>query len=155
MKKLPESVKKVWLYSAIITIIFEIIIFTIATIVVRHLDWQYVEYILPVLGMILVMWAIVDIISIPYRYAFHQYAIHENRVEIKRGFIFRKQATLPIARVQNVNMEQGPLLVLKDLYKIRIDTSGSSRSIDAVTHEEAEKIRNSVMKLAMEAKNAK
>ena len=74
MKKLPESVKTVWLYSAIITIIVEIIIFTVATIGVKYLDWKYVEYILPVLGTILVVWALVDMISIPYRYAFHQYA---------------------------------------------------------------------------------
>ena len=98
MKKLPESVKVVWLYSAIITIVVEVIIFTAATIGVKYLDWKYVEYILPVLGTILVISALVDMISIPYRYAFHQYAIYDDRVEIQNGFIFREQATIPLRR---------------------------------------------------------
>ncbi|CAI2647834.1 hypothetical protein AKUH3B101J_12800 [Apilactobacillus kunkeei] len=155
MKKLPESVKTVWLYSAIITIIVEIIIFTVATIGVKYLDWKYVEYILPVLGTILVVWALVDMISIPYRYAFHQYAIHEDRVEIKNGFIFREQVTVPIARVQNVDIEQGPILRHKNLYKISIYTSADSHEIAAVTKEESENIKTQVMRLAMEARNAR
>lgn len=155
MKKLPESVKTVWLYSAIITIIIEIIIFTAATIGVQYFDWKYVEYILPVLGLILVLWALVDMISIPYRYAFHQYAIFEDRIEIKRGFIFRNQVTVPIARVQNVDIEQGPILRYKNLYKISIYTSADSHDIAAVTKEESESIKTQVMRLAMEARNAR
>ncbi len=155
MKKLPDNVKKVWLYSAIITIIVEIIIFTAAIIGVKYLDWKYVSYILPVLGTLLVLGALFDMISIPYRYAFHQYAIYDDRVEIKKGFIFRDQATVPIARVQNVDIEQGPILRHEKLYSITIHTSADSHEIAAVTKEESENIKTQVMRLAMEARNAR
>lgn len=154
MKKLPKSVKTVWLYAALIALLFEIIVFVGAFLVVKYNNWPYVEYVPLVLGIIFVLYTSIEIALIPYRYAFHAYAIYEDHIEISRGFIFRRQATIPIARVQNVDIEQGPLLIVKDLYKITIDTSGSSHSIDAVTKEESRRIKTRVMELAMEARNA-
>lgn len=154
MKKLPESVKTVWLYAALITLAVEIIVFAGAFVAVRFLDWPYVQYVPLVLGIIFVMYTTIEMALIPYRYAFHSYAIYEDHIEISRGFIFRCQSTIPIARVQNVDIEQGPLLMIKDLHEISIDTSGSSHSIDAVTKEESKRIKQRVMELAMEARNA-
>ncbi|TPR24970.1 hypothetical protein DY102_00665 [Apilactobacillus timberlakei] len=98
---------------------------------------------------------ICELTLIPYRYAFNKYKISEEYVEIQKGFFFRKLSSIPIARVQNVNLNQGPLLRIQKLNSVYIDTAGDNHKIEAVTHQEAQLIRKQVMDLAMEAKNAK
>ena len=57
--------------------------------------------------------------------------------------------------MQNVDIEQGPILRHKNLYEISIYTSADSHEIAAVTKEESENIKTQVMRLAMEARNAR
>lgn len=153
MKKLPETVKKVWCITAWLVLLVEIIILVGLYIAGNIYDW-YEGWLAGLAGLFLVIF-LAKMILIPYRYAFHQYEIATDHVEIKKGFIFRSQYTIPIARVQNVNLNQGPILTSFNLYKASVDTAGDSHSIDAVTYKEADQIRKQVMQLAMEARNAR
>lgn len=153
MKKLPENVKKIWMQASIITFIFWMIAFIGFRLLLTFIKWPiWLSFIILGLG---ILELICELSLIPYRYAFNKYKISEEYVEIQKGFFFRKLSSIPIARVQNVNLNQGPLLRMQNLNSVYVDTAGDNHKIEAVTHEEAQIIRQQVMKLAMEARNAK
>ncbi|UQS84504.1 PH domain-containing protein [Apilactobacillus apisilvae] len=153
MKNLPSSVKKIWMQSSLITFVCWMIAFFCAILFLPMFHWPvWVAYI--ILGIASIELAS-SLALIPYRYAFNQYKISEEYVEIQKGFFFRKLSSIPIARVQNVNLSQGPLLRFQKLNSVHIDTAGDNHKIEAVTHQEAEAIRKQVMDFAMEARNEK
>jgi uncharacterized protein len=150
MQKLPQTVKNVWRWR-----LFFILLGTMAIILLTSSWFVHWWFWLGVIaGIILLCGVLTLTILIPYNYAFHQYAIYENRVEIKKGFIIQRESTIPIARIQNVNVKQGPLLKKQNLCEISIETAGDEHTIAAVTKAESEQIRQRVMTLAMEARNA-
>ncbi|TPR14793.1 MULTISPECIES: PH domain-containing protein [Apilactobacillus] len=153
MKKLPENVKKIWMQASIIIFVFWLLVFALSRFLLSLIKWPlWFSFIILGIG---IFELICELTLIPYRYAFNKYKISEEYVEIQKGFFFRKLSSIPIARVQNVNLNQGPLLRIQKLNSVYIDTAGDNHKIEAVTHQEAQLIRKQVMDLAMEAKNAK
>ncbi|WP_105956535.1 PH domain-containing protein [Apilactobacillus quenuiae] len=153
MKKLPENVKKIWMQASIITFICWILFFVVSRFLLAFIKWPtWISFIVLGIG---ILELICELSLIPYRYAFNKYRIAEEYVEIQKGFFFRKLSSIPIARVQNVNLDQGPLLRMQKLNSVDIDTAGDNHRIEAVTHQEAQLIRKQVMDLAMEARNEK
>ncbi|UQS87217.1 PH domain-containing protein [Nicoliella spurrieriana] len=153
MQRLPKRVKTVWLFSALGGALFWIAI--LIGYRIAQIFWSW----LPIWGLliVLIIGLIVtfsEIALIPYRYRFYHFAVNETDVEIQKGFFFRKHISIPIARVQNVDLNQGPFLITQHLYEVKIATGGSNHSIDALTKEHATELKNRVMQLALEAKNA-
>ncbi|MCK8627967.1 PH domain-containing protein [Fructobacillus cardui] len=99
------------------------------------------------------LWFIVGILLVRYRYAFYHFMVNETDVEIKKGFLFRTHTAIPIARVQNVDLDQGPILRLFKLQQVHILTGGSGHEIEALTEVEAEQFKDRVMTLAREARD--
>ncbi|MHA8110492.1 PH domain-containing protein [Lactobacillaceae bacterium Melli_B4] len=153
MQSLPKRVKTVWFFSALFSGCFGLIGFAAYWLVSHWLTW------LPSFGSWLILglavvWVIAEVALIPYRYRFYHFAVNEFDVEIQKGFFFRHHISIPIARVQNVDLNQGPLLTIQHLFEVSIATGGSTHHIDALTKEHAEQLKNQVMKLALEARNA-
>lgn len=150
MQKLPPTVKTVWRWR-----LFSVLLGSMAIILLASfwfVNWRFWLGVIASIGLLCGMLTLT--ILIPYNYAFHKYAIYENRVEIQKGFIIKRESTIPIARIQNVNVQQGPLLKSQHLYEVSIETAGDEHTIAAVTKSESEQIRQQVMTLAMEARNA-
>lgn len=153
MKSLPKNIKIIWLEMAFFSL-------PLGGIVAGIYWWAAHHWLtLPSwgLGIVLVLTIIewlCEMALIPYRYAVYRYQVNETDVEINKGFFFRKHSAIPIARVQNVDLKQGPLLRLQKLYRITIATGGSSHTIEALDHEQALALKDKVMLLAREARNA-
>jgi len=77
---------------------------------------------------------------------FH-YRLDGDGVTISRGVFHRTRRTIPYERVQDIDIERGPLHRLFGLARLRIETGGGDKDeglIESVTVAEAERLRSEV-----------
>lgn len=93
------------------------------------------------------------ILSPTIRYNRYRYRINEESVECIRGVLFLNHDIIPIRRMQQVNITQGPINKLFNLSDIEVITAGSSLKIDYLTTEDAniiaEKLKNDINEFAL------
>ena len=74
----------------------------------------------------------------------------EKTVEIKKGVLFRVEKTIPLDRIQDLTLRDGPLLRALKLCMVEIETAGQSnpQGSDAkiIGIDDAKEFRNSVLK---------
>ena len=76
-----------------------------------------------------------------------RYGVGAHDVVIESGLFTRTRRSIPFDRIQDVDIEQGPLQRLFGLAKVRIETGGSAADeglIDSVTLAEADAVRAAV-----------
>lgn len=156
IKKLPIEIKSIWRLNAIMDFLILIAI-TIAIFIWRIFAPIDMKKGLGVATLILLITAIlvllIELILVTYHWNFWTYYIDERQVELHHGFFFRKQIIMPIARIQNVTLKQGPILRWKSLQKVVIVTAAGSEEITGLKNDEANNLKELIMKLAQEAKN--
>ncbi len=91
-------------------------------------------------------------------YRFWKYEFGSNQLRIEKGIIWKKYSNIPYAKVQNVDITRGIIARLCKFSSVNIQTAGysgiptsnhpfySEGYIPAVSIEEAEKIREEVIK---------
>lgn len=152
-EQLPRQITHVWQLTAVVTaiIIGAIGGGSLAIGLSNSLSF------FTVCGWLIIGNALVILIAmlalVPYRWRFWTYRISDRDVELHKGYFFRKQIVIPIARVQNVTLDQGPFLRWQKLQEIAIVTAATSHKIDGVSPETAEQLKELIMKLAKEARN--
>jgi putative membrane protein len=73
-----------------------------------------------------------------------QYGVGSHEIVIESGILSRNRRSIPFDRVQDVDIERGPLARLFGLAKVRIETGGSAKDegvLDSVTLAEADRLR--------------
>lgn len=151
MEKLPGKIRLVWVLSAGISLLGGLIGAGILWLVAIGSDW--LRWIGPAaLGIVIVV-SVVQALVVPYRYHFSGYRITDTAVEIGSGWWVRKQVAIPIARVQNVTLEAGPLMQMNHLEQVVIATAADSHDIEGVTPEVARSLRDAIMARALEVRD--
>ena len=75
------------------------------------------------------------------------YGVSAREIVIESGILSRNRRSIPFDRVQDVDIERGPLHRVFGLAKVRIETGGSAKDegvLDSVTLAEADRIRVAV-----------
>lgn len=156
IEKLPREIKFIWRLTAYIDFLILILV-TIGIFIWKNLAPTGMKQPLVLVFIILLVISFItltiELALVNYHWNFWTYLIDERRVELHHGYFFRKQTIIPIARVQNVTLKQGPLLRLKNLQKIEIVTAAGSSNIDGLTSPQADSLKELIMKLAQEAQN--
>lgn len=154
LEKLPKAIRSIWVVHAIFTLIFFLIIWIPAKLLIPVTvdDNIFSIYLWIILAIIIIIF-VVQLAIIPYRWNFWTFNITENRVELHKGFFLRKQIVIPIARVQNVTLKQGPILQMFKLHEVSIVTAAENHKIDGLTGDMAQELKDLIMKLAKEARN--
>lgn len=151
--QLPAQIKIVWrlraMIDGLIWVILVVGLAVVKTLWLIHMPWWPMIVVLG-LGILHVG---SHLILIPYRYAFWRYQISSNDVVLKSGFIFRKTEAIPIARIQNVTLEQGPLLRGQHLQSVKVQTAATTHEIAGVEESVADALREQIMQLAKEARD--
>ncbi|MDR0898938.1 MAG: PH domain-containing protein [Lactobacillaceae bacterium] len=147
--QLPESVKKLWLIRRMFWTIPAIIGLIVFLIFKQN---QIVLYVTGVITFLVVVTLVAQLLLIPYHYKFFRYSITDTAVVIQKGFFFRKEDNIPLSRVQNVDLEQGPIMRPLNLENIVIVTSADSFTIDGLTSSTADGLRDTILEFA--GKNA-
>ncbi|WP_125762997.1 PH domain-containing protein [Companilactobacillus hulinensis] len=156
VEKLPSSIKTIWRIHAVLEyVIFALIMGGVSffRLVIPNAATGYFNIIFYTINVIGFIALIGSFFFVNYLWTFWTYYIDERQVELHKGYFFRKQVIIPIARVQNVTLKQGPILRSKDLQKIVIVTASGMSEIDGIMSEQADQLKETIMELAQEAKN--
>lgn len=156
VEKLPKDIKTIWRLDAATNFISLLIIMG------GFLVWykfapEGMKSVLMMISLGILIFAVillmVQLILVTYRWNFWTYYIDDQQVQLHHGYFFRKQIIIPIARVQNVTLKQGPILRWKKLQKVIIVTAAGSSEIAGLKGEQADELKELIMKLAREARN--
>ena len=75
------------------------------------------------------------------------YAVTDSELVIERGILNRTRRSIPLERIQDVGIEQGPLSRLFGLAEVRVETGGGDKDeavLDSVTLAEAARLRGAL-----------
>lgn len=156
VEKLPKEIKTIWRINAGFDfLIFLVVILGISLMkmIFPGINKDLIIISQVVISILAVAVIASELVLIPYRWNFWTYYIDERQVELHKGYFFRKQIIIPIARVQNVTLKQGPILRIKDLQKVLVVTAAGKSEIEGIESTQAEQLKEVIMKLAQEAKN--
>lgn len=111
-----------WLSRFAIAIAF----FVFASLSGGNGDGDMVELVATGVGALVVLPAI-------FRYLFFQYAIHEGNLLIKDGLIVKKNRTIPLDRIQNINIKRSFLHRVLGLVDLQIETASGAQAEAALS----------------------
>lgn len=58
---------------------------------------------------------------------FHTLELTETGITSKRGVVFRSQTNVPLDRITDVSVHQGPLMRTFDVYKVTVESAGQTQ----------------------------
>lgn len=86
----------------------------------------------------------VFIIYPPLEYAQWKYLLTDDRVEIEHGIFFKKRSIIPIIRIQNISVSQGPINRSLGLYELQIYIASGNFEIPCLSKEDADAIADNL-----------
>ncbi|WP_227936254.1 PH domain-containing protein [Alkalihalobacillus deserti] len=89
----------------------------------------------------------------PLRWKRWRYDVLADKIDLQRGVFIVKRTLIPMARVQHVDTEQGPLSKRYQLAAVSISTAATVHRIPSLTIEVADELRDRIAKLAAVAED--
>ncbi|OPD59695.1 PH domain-containing protein [Bacillus anthracis] len=150
-QKISPNAIKVWRIGDAITYTTTLCVLGILLFLQNYYDWKaWVGIICYIIIALLVISSIFELSIIPiYRQRTWRYEIDENYIQLKHGGLFmRTHLIIPMAKVQYVNTNQGPILRKFGLSTIQIGTMASEHEIPAISEKKAAELRENIAYLA-------
>lgn len=119
------------------TIVVSAITMAILSGVVICFDLLRIKLILVIYAIIMVV-AVLNVFISPYfRYHRYRYKLDEDALEVIEGYIFVSHNIVPIERIQNIELQQGPIDRMFGVSKMTITTGGGEETVRFVSKEVA------------------
>jgi putative membrane protein len=94
-------------------------------------------------GVIILLATIVGVVLIPFWWIFGQWitarylermscTLTEKSLKVERGILVRKEMTVPLDKITDVGLVEGPIMRWLDLQAVRIETAGQSTAGAAI-----------------------
>ena len=131
--------------GSLITISILIIILIVMT-VIFNLWWTTASkwFLLIPVVLILVI-AIYGLIIQPYyMYRNFRYEINDDEINIKSGIFMIRETTIPMGRIQNVDLYEGFIMRKFNLANITLSTAGGNRTIQYLNKDKANRIKHAI-----------
>ncbi|PTK11435.1 PH domain-containing protein [Mammaliicoccus sciuri] len=131
--------------GSLITISILIIILIVMA-VIFNLWWTTASkwFLLIPVVLILVI-AIYGLITQPYyMYRNFRYEINDDEINIKSGIFMIRETTIPMGRIQNVDLYEGFIMRKFNLANITLSTAGGNRMIQYLNKEKANRIKHAI-----------
>ena len=107
--------------------------------------WGTVQLCIAVgIGVILVYAAVGMAVYPLIEYRQWRYMISDERIEIVHGIFFIKRDVIPVVRIQNITVKQGPIYRRYGLYTVEIALASGTFEITGLNEETAEDISRSI-----------
>ncbi len=109
-----------------------------------HLINDYPNFVLIIFLAVLFLLFIFNLIVIRIGFSHKGYAVREHDVHYKTGFINRKVVSIPVNRIQHMEIRQGVISRLLKLSKLKLFTAGDSSSdlsLRGISPETAEELK--------------
>ncbi|MCD2257060.1 PH domain-containing protein [Agrilactobacillus fermenti] len=148
LEQLPEQIKTTWRITALMNGFW--LLLPLVGAILAWQFWRWPIWVVIIAGCLFIVLPAIQLSIVPYRYHFTGYLISNEFVTLQSGFFFRKQVTIPITRIQNVTLEQGPVLRWQKLQAVRIDTAATSHHIEGVSVKKADALKTAIVRYALE-----
>lgn len=145
--RLDVRALKVWRITGGIVSLFAWLIAIGVTGLTMAFDWYWIFPALAGAGALMLTVCLIVIVP-PVRWRRWRYEVSEQEVDLKRGVIVIKRTLIPMARVQHVDTEQGPILRRYNLATVSVSTAAGLHEIPALPVEEADALRDNIARLA-------
>ncbi len=142
----PKAIKA-WRIKG--TLYFSVyVILTAAFFITRIFISMPLEIGLVLTGVSLLL-GIIQILVVPkLRMIYWGYEIKDNEIDIQHGIIVVKRTLIPMARIQHVDTEHGPIMRQFELATLNIATAGTEHKIPALDFDTARTLRKKISSLA-------
>lgn len=158
--RVDKKAKKAWRFSRFIGLLFILLISGCVMLGVMDSTEGSVELMLlaGIICGVLVLLQLINIFIYPIiEYIQWAYLITDDRIEIKKGIIFKQHTIVPVDRIQHVCSSEGPIQRLYKLATVQIHTAGGDHQIvhlsKSVADELCSKLQNEVSR-KLAARNA-
>lgn len=84
------------------------------------------------LPIFLAVLAVPALIGAVVKYAYFRWRLTADELVLQSGLVSRRNRVIPFARVQNVDVRQGPLQRMAGVAELRVETAGSGQEAEAV-----------------------
>lgn len=102
---------------------------------------------------------IYSIFSPKVRYARYRYAIDEEAIRVREGFLWISYSLVPIERLHKIELSQGPVARMFGFYTVCVTTAGGEVDIkfikEDVANEIAEHLKDVINRIAAEEREKK
>ncbi|UMT75145.1 PH domain-containing protein [Staphylococcus roterodami] len=136
--------KKVMRLSAILVWIPITLVLLIAFNILNWLFWQIIDTYLSIASSIIIILlvAIFTIVIVPfYRYKHCRYAFEERHLRVRNGILFLDEKVIPYFRIQNIDIDIGPIMKHYRLATLTLYTAGGPAKISLIDRSEARKLK--------------
>ena len=137
MNKLDSKIKKLWYLGFTSLFILVLLPFVLPQI--------FVGFVIPltIVGVIICAPLGVLFFWLPsLMYNAYSYSYNETRIQINKGVIFKHEIVIPVCQIQDLHLNQGPLMQILHLQTVEISTAGSNYRINGLDSEKAKKFVN-------------
>lgn len=96
--------------------------------------------------------AVVNMMVSPaFRYERYRYRIDEESIDVREGYLWVTESIVPIERIQNLEISQGPFDRRCGVAKVAVTTGGGVVTLRFIARDRAEEIADSLKKRINEA----
>lgn len=146
--KLSSNAIKSWIIARTIFLAILIAIYIIVTYIVPRLNISWVSNfvssnnkIINIIFLVLIFISIVSAFIEPFfEYKQWSYKINEEEIVFREGIYFTKSVTIPIVRIQHIELKEGPINKNFNLASVSIGTAGGRFEIPNLDKDEVLKI---------------
>lgn len=137
---------KAWRISEGIAFIIITLIVAPAMFFLLRSEWDSPWKPIIIIGLVLLeLYAIIGLLIFPQiEYKQWGYLVEEDRVVIRHGIFFVKTTIVPIIRIQNITVSQGPINRSLGLYKVEMSLASGSFGIEGLDQETADQISDNL-----------
>jgi hypothetical protein len=144
-QRLSKDSIKVWLINELILNVIGFIILGVLFYLDYYFSWrEWIGWVLFGLTILAVIDMIFSPLKLQLRYKYWRFGISEEFLQLKSGAINEKHQLVPMARIQSVTINQGPILRRYSLYNIKVNTITTEHTIPALYETEAMEVRNQI-----------
>lgn len=142
-KQLPKKALYCMYTTTAITTVIIIAIIT----AILHFFSLFSKPVIPVIFGIILALSLADCLISPFfRYRRYRYAIDEECIYVKEGFLWMTETIVPLERLHKISMSQGPMDRFFGLTKVVVTTAGGDATISFLAYESALSITDALKK---------
>ncbi|MDD3224518.1 MAG: PH domain-containing protein [Clostridium sp.] len=149
--KINKNAIKAWIIGRTITNVIFIAAYAVGIYLFlfpKIQNMRLLKDILNILTVTIILIATTDSFIWPFlEYKQWKYGIFEDKIELIEGIIIRKRTIIPISRIQNLKIEQGPIERMCKITSVKIITAGGTHKIPAMEVKHAEKITDNLKRI--------
>lgn len=144
--RVSQKALKVWRITGVIISFIVLVLAFVCTLLTALFDWS--EWFIYGSWLAVIICSFLYIYLLPMlRWKWWRYEVREEEIEIQTGLFIITRTLVPMVRVQHVDTKQGPIMRNYNLATVEVSTAATVHEIPALDSQEAEHLREYIIKM--------